>query len=772
MFRSFKRSIFGDKSTVKTGSKSAEMYDGQPAPGQIKMTVSGDPNATRKHPDERISAADFRRGPAVSHVAADLLHPNQDGLELVSAKELMEANRALIEQALDAFTYKQFMTDFDDQVLELIRRVAHWMGPMPASRQHHHAGRGGLFTHSLGVAVTALHMAGSRNVTYESSPRDKDAAQLAWELTCFTCGLLHDVGKLNTIGTAHVHSVVPETSGAGGFVSPAAPIYDHEWHPMVEGFERWAHSNKVRTYFIDWPEHEQGEHREYCERYVMALVPRSILSFIYAANKLTRQHFEDFIRNPESGARTPIFQVVQDADHFNVAQSIDPRRKPGSIEMNTLVIRRFTEFQNEAAWNLPTSPFIYAHVQLDTPEGTRFFGLPFFVATEENVATLTDYVVTRPTLGVSFGTRATELIFNALEGSEYMARTLGRLLPRQRLPFGRDQFLPASQARVRFAARVQPNTTGTAAEKVEDVILNLPLVPIRARPPLSTAMNGPIVAFVGEPTAKSAAVLNLSLRNGGVSTEDPAMEHDDTCTSVIAALNQVALEVGEATDVYADVPAFSPRTRPSAEATVEKTETKPASPPGGKKSARAHLDREPVKDLFDRLEETPEAEDRGDDAAALVPPVDQWPWFAQLYDRLLRNGDLVTDDGEEVPDPSVFYGVLWLYLSVTPVLGLKARAMGPGRYTIVGRHIGEKLRQDLMSAFSPYGLPATFLGKCWPRNETFSVAGHLTQARFATSTAPDGMNVFRLKASAASLLEQMWDFEDLHDLAEAAPQRS
>ena len=715
-----------------------------------------------KEPEERISASDFRRGPALSHVASDLLHPNQEGLELVSAKELMEANRSLIEQALDAFTYKQYMPDFDDHVLELIRRVAHWMGPMPASRQHHHAGRGGLFTHSLGVAVTSLHMAGSRNVTYESAPRDKDAAQLAWELTCFTCGLLHDVGKLNTIGTAHVHSVVPDETGQGGFVPPTAPIYDHAWHPMVEGFERWARSNKVRTYFIDWPEQEQGAHCEYCERYVMALVPRSILSFIYGANRLTRQHFEDFIRNPDSGARTPIFQVVQDADHFNVAQSIDPRRKPGSIEMNTLVIRRFTEFQTEAAWNLPTSPFIYAHVQLDTPEGTRFFGLPFFVATEENVATLTDYVVTRPTLGVSFGTRATELIFNALETSEYMARTLGRLLPRQRLPFGREQFLPASQARVRFSARPQPNTTGTAAEKMEDVVLNLPLVPIRARPPLSTAMNGPIVAFVGEPTAKSAAVLNLSLRNGGIGTEDPAMEHDDTCTSVLAALNQVSMEVGTETDIYADVPAFTPRPAPSGEAPPEKP-------------VRPHLDnvpvKEPVQDFFDKSG-SPSAEEVGAEAAASVPPVDQWPWFAQFYDRLLRNGDLLTDDGEDVPDPSVLFGVLWLYLAVKPVPGLTVRANNPGRYTIVGRHIGEKLRQDLMADLGPYGLPATFLGKCWPRSETFSVTGHLTQARFATSTSEDGQNVFRLKAPAARLLEQSWGFEDLHDFAAAAKSRS
>lgn len=71
----------------------------------------------------------------------------------------------------------------------------HWMGPIPASKAHHHSSRGGLFTNSLGVAVGALHMSVGRNVTLESTPRNRDTDVLAWHLICFIGGLLHDIGN-------------------------------------------------------------------------------------------------------------------------------------------------------------------------------------------------------------------------------------------------------------------------------------------------------------------------------------------------------------------------------------------------------------------------------------------------------------------------------------------------------------------------------------------------------------------------------------------------
>ncbi len=407
-------------------------------------------NKTKGQTPERISTLDWMRDRSNLTVPADLIHPDKEGLEVVTARELMEANRQLISQALDAFTNKRFIPDFDDQALELIRRVAHWMGPLPASKAHHHSGRGGLFTHSMGVAVGALHMSVSKNVVMETAPRDRDAGILAWQLICFIGGLLHDIGKVHTLGYVKALSVHTDSAEDGQFRSSAAPVRDLPWEPMVEGFEGWVTSHRVKSYFIDFDIDEPLAHRDFTTRHVMSLVPRPLLAFIYASNPLVRQLFEDFIRNPESGSRAPVFQVVQDADHLNVGQSIDPRRKPGSIEMTSLVLRRFTEFAAEATWNMPMSPFIYAHVQKNTPAGIKFFGVPFFVASKASIDAFLSFLKSRPMLGVSFGERMAELVFNCLETANVMNRTIDGILPVQIADEELQDYIPASKAELRI----------------------------------------------------------------------------------------------------------------------------------------------------------------------------------------------------------------------------------------------------------------------------------------------------------------------------------
>lgn len=242
---------------------------------------------------------DFFSGSKDLYVPPDVVHHNREGLAPLSAAQLIQANRALIDQALQSFSHKHLIPDFDKQITQLIRRVAHWMGPFPASRGHHHPNRGGLFTHSIGVAVTSLHMSVAKNVTVHSTPRDRDADNLAWQLICFVGGLLHDIGKLNTTGKIFPHSVSNKTGADGQFMSSAAPVYAQPWEPMVEGFEAWVEANDILSYYIDFDVQEMMPHRDFTARYIMALVPRPLLAFIYNSNDLVRTQFEDFIRNPK-----------------------------------------------------------------------------------------------------------------------------------------------------------------------------------------------------------------------------------------------------------------------------------------------------------------------------------------------------------------------------------------------------------------------------------------------------------------------------------------
>lgn len=470
---------------------------------------------------------DLLSGSKDLYVPPDVVHHNREGLAPLSAAQLIQANRALIDQALQSFSHKHLVPDFDKQLMHLIRRVAHWMGPFPASRGHHHPNRGGLFTHSIGVAVTSLHMSVAKNVTVHSTPRDRDADNLAWQLICFVGGLLHDIGKLNTTGKIFPHSVSNKTGADGQFMSSAAPVYAQPWEPMVEGFEAWVEANDILSYYIDFDVQEMMPHRDFTSRYVMALVPRPLLAFIYNSNDLVRTQFEDFIRNPESAAQTPIFTVVRDADHMNVALSIDPRRRPGSAEMSALVIRRFHEFASEAGWNLPNSPFIYAHVEHDTEQGIRYYGVPFFVASESSIQDFIAYLTSKPLMGVSFGPHIREIVFNTLEASYVMNRTLEMLLPEQIKVDELQDYVPASKGTVRFRARDVESILKPINGQIKDALIELAVIPIGIKPAASVTLRAPTLSFSGSPASASAVAIPVAIDNGRILPADHALMHDD-----------------------------------------------------------------------------------------------------------------------------------------------------------------------------------------------------------------------------------------------------
>ncbi|RWR30563.1 hypothetical protein D2T29_12895 [Sinirhodobacter populi] len=483
------------------------------------------------------SAEDFLHESNGTSIPADLLRPDKEGIEVTTTAELMEANRALIRQALDAFVNKQYIPNFDREIVECVRRVAHWMGPIPASKSWHHLNRGGLFAHTVAVAVGSLHLAQAKNLTLGSAPREKLADELAWQLVCFIGGMLHDIGKMHTIGNVLAHSVYPDPRAERTFRSSAAPIYANAWQPMVEGFEKWSETNRVRTFYIDYDIGETLEHSDFTTRYVQALVPRTLLAFIYNSSGIIRQQFEDFIRNPESSANTPVFQVVRDADQLNVAQSLDPRRRPGSIEMTGLVVRRFAEFASSVTWNLSTSPFIYANVQKMTPDGLRYLAMPFFVVNEATIKAFMRFIEERPFLGVIFGDRMTEMVFNSLEMAKVMHRTIEGILPNQITQEGLLDYIPASRAMVRFKAKRSGIITNPNEVIIEDAIVELSVIPVSARAPANWYLDPPTLAFVGAPAPQPAvSSVRVAIRDGAMTPEDPALRNDP---EFITELNQI-----------------------------------------------------------------------------------------------------------------------------------------------------------------------------------------------------------------------------------------
>ena len=712
--------------------------------------VSSDPRLAQKSPQQssspatttepvvpfnaRLKAAEFMNEPAEILVPSDLLHPDKEGIEVVGTRELLTANRGLIGQALEAFGNKHFIPDFDDQILELIRRTAHWMGPIPASKAHHHSSRGGLFTHSLGVAVGALHMSVGRNVTLESTPRNRDADVLAWHLICFIGGLLHDIGKVNTLGHVRALSVQAEPEATGKFRSSSAPVYDHQWEPMVEGFEGWVKTHRVKSYFIDFDVRETMPHRDFTSRYIQVLVPRVLLSFIYTSNRIVRQQFEDFIRNPESGSRAPIFQVVQDADHLNVAHSMDPRRKPGAIEISSLVLRRFTEFAADAVWNMPMSSFIYAHVQKQTPDGLRFFGIPFFVATEASISAFMTFIQNRPLLGVRFDDRMHETIFNTLETANVMSRTIEGVLPRAIPDPALQDYIPASRADLRFRAVHVEGVLKPVNGGHDDLLTTLPVIPIKCIVPAHVAFNAPTLAFDGVPATSAATVVPATIDKGALEPSDPTLRNDpaymkqfesltkadlsDLDRDVLLKLQQIKPAVAEA---RRDQPLAARQISNKLKAEDlplfqnEDGNSKPAATPAPMTPISATPVSAPAEDRGppEKASSTPAAEAATAPAAPAAPSEDgeELQLWQRYCDRLLAAGEDMS--------PTTFWPMVWLYLTENPgrpKYECQPTAKATGGYGFTGP-IPERIRQDMMAEFkSRYETVAPF-SRHWPKTK-------------------------------------------------------
>ena len=722
--------------------------DGPPAHSQSRP-----PPAPARRPSHHpetgpLTAAEWLQDTSALTVPSDLLHPDKEGLDTVSPRDLMNANRGLIAQALEGFPNKPLIADFDDTVIEMIRRVAHWMGSVPASRAHHHAGRGGLFTHSLGVAVGALHMSVSRNVTLESSPRDRDADILAWQLICFVGGLLHDIGKINTIGHFKALAVYTEASGDGLFRSSAAPIYTHRWEPMVEGFCGWVTTHRVKSYYIDFDIAEPLIHRDFTARYVMSLVPRPLLAFIYASNALVRQQFEDFIRNPESGSRAPIFQVVQDADHLNVAQAMDPRRKPGTIEMTSLVLRRFTEFAAEAVWNMPMSPFIYAHVQKETPDGLRFFGVPFFVASEASITAFLDFLRSRPMLGVSFGERIAEAVFNCLETANVMNRTIEGILPRQIRAEALHDYIPASKAELRFRAIHVEGVIRPVNGKHEDLLISLAVVPIKCVFPAHVAFKAPTLAFHGVPSTDAATVVPTTIDRGTLLPSDPTLMNDpdfmreftavstgDLTPDEIARFPSIPPAIVEALPRRGETGTKLGRVREKVGSGSSRVQTSPELPlPVPKQQDRPFAFKGSLAEPGDRRSTVndvfPEPDDGPSDAETdRTSEQTTEPRWVKYYRTLSENPDAVTQID--------FWPVAYLYLLDVPI-GSSYRVVptdnGAGVFGFRGS-LPARLRDDFVSAVRSHAMPITPVSRFWPQGQLGPDSPHMSEALRAVASS-------------------------------------
>jgi conjugal transfer pilus assembly protein TraI len=167
--------------------------------------------------------------------------PFMKGLPCIEIDLIVASQSEIIDRISDSIRGDNSL--FTSYYLPAIKRFAAFCHLLPASQTHHHRGAGGLFRHSLEVALFSMQLADKRVIDSTGKTAiQKREIEPRWQLSVFLAGLNHDSGKPVT---DYVISNESRTTIC---------------NPLSENLYDWAKSNNVSGYFIDWNDGRGKQH--------------------------------------------------------------------------------------------------------------------------------------------------------------------------------------------------------------------------------------------------------------------------------------------------------------------------------------------------------------------------------------------------------------------------------------------------------------------------------------------------------------------------------
>lgn len=166
--------------------------------------------------------------------------PFMKGLPVIPVDKILQTQSELIHRIRQTVTVRD--AEFNRYYLPAISRFCDYAHLLPASQSHHHRGTGGLFRHSLEVALYALQASERVLLDLGKTPSKRREMESRWQFAVFHGALCHDAGKPVTDLTV--------TSGDRTVI----------WKPIKESLYTWSSRCGVNAYFLDWREGRARQH--------------------------------------------------------------------------------------------------------------------------------------------------------------------------------------------------------------------------------------------------------------------------------------------------------------------------------------------------------------------------------------------------------------------------------------------------------------------------------------------------------------------------------
>src|SRR5438067_6316561 len=184
----------------------------------------------------------------------------------------------------------------------LLQRFAVTVGDLPASAAHHHAEAGGLYRHSLEVALKALEEFEGNMVMERRPDGSVDSFRSSrnrprWQYATFIAALCHDLGKLFDL----------EVRGKG-----------ETWCPMHERYGDFG--RRTKSPVASWrPDREHGAHALASIALVPHVMSREDIGYLGAPRM---QHvFSCLAEGHSKAAANLLAQLVRRGDQASVEQA-------------------------------------------------------------------------------------------------------------------------------------------------------------------------------------------------------------------------------------------------------------------------------------------------------------------------------------------------------------------------------------------------------------------------------------------------------------------
>lgn len=184
----------------------------------------------------------------------------------------------------------------------LLARFRNLVGDLPASESHHHSGPGGLYQHSLEVALQALEQFAGTPIQERRPDGSLDSFQSArnrprWQYATFLAALCHDIGKLFDMDLR---------------------VGDTRWRPFAEPYLEFVRRSR-KSPTLNWKaERQHGNHARLSCLLLKHLLTADDIDYLGTPRVL--KLIDSLVgSHPSREDDSPINRAVSKADQASVA---------------------------------------------------------------------------------------------------------------------------------------------------------------------------------------------------------------------------------------------------------------------------------------------------------------------------------------------------------------------------------------------------------------------------------------------------------------------